>query len=50
MKLGDHVKFIESGMERFGHVVYYQWPFLYTAVYVEDGHLRTVETHRLLAA
>jgi hypothetical protein len=48
--MGEHVKFIESGEECFGHVVYYRWPFLYTAVYGEDGHLRTLETHRLEAA
>jgi len=51
VRIGDQVCFIdESGDPCYGHLVYYRWPYLYSGVHAEDGHLRTVETHRLLPA
>jgi hypothetical protein len=45
--IGSQVKWIESGEDCYGHVVYYRWPYLWTGVHGEDGHLRTLETVRL---
>jgi hypothetical protein len=49
MEIGDRVKFTESGEDVFGHLSYYEWPYLYSAVRV-DGHVWTVETNWLLPA
>jgi len=45
--LGERVSFTESGREILGTVVWHRWPYLYTAVHADDGHLWTIETHRL---